>query len=238
MQDLIIENILSDYPDHAILSEELEEVPDPDSEFLWTVDPIDGSLNYIRGIPFYAITIGFRHKGVHRIGVVYDPNRDELFHAIDRRGAFLNDKRIITNKTLEGMEAYMDAHIATDWPAEIDLRPKQSNIIDRMGTHVTSVQILGSPSLGLSYVAAGRIDAYFHLALDLWDIAAGIVLVEEAGGAFTNILGATWQFHDGGYNGYIASNGVIHGKMLAPIMYVLQPYQEDPPTPPPPPPPP
>ena len=82
VQDHIIENILSDYPDHAILSEELEDTPDPESEFLWTVDPIDGSLNYVRGIPFYAIAIGFRHQGTHRIGVVYDPNRDELFHGL------------------------------------------------------------------------------------------------------------------------------------------------------------
>lgn len=230
VQDLIIETILGDYPDHAILSEELEEAPNPDSEFLWTVDPIDGSLNYVRGIPFYSIAIGFRHQGTHRVGVVYDPNRDELFHGIDRRGAFVNDKRIITNKTLEGMEAYMDGHIATDWPADIELRPKQSMIIDRMGTHVTSVQILGSPALALSYIAAGRLDAYFNLQLDLWDIAPGIILVNEAGGAFTNILGSTWQFSDGGY---LASNGIIHGKMLAPITYVLQPDPEPEPPPPP-----
>lgn len=220
VQDLIIEIILNDYPDHAILSEELKDVPDPDSEFLWTIDPIDGSLNYVSGIPFYAIVIGFQHKGTHRVCVVYDPNRDELFHAIKRKGAFLNDKRIITNRALEGMEAYLDAHIATDWPAEITLRPQLSNIIGRMGADVRYLQILGSPSLALSYIAAGRLDAYFSLQLNLWDLAPGVVILDEAGGAFTDILGTSWKFSDGGY---LASNGVIHGKMLLPIKFFLQP---------------
>ena len=216
-QERIIEAIRQEFPDHAILSEELEQAPDPEAESLWIVDPIDGSLNYMKGIPLFAVAIGFKQKGIHRLGVVYDPCRDELFHAIYHRGAYLNGRRIRTYSHAEGIEAYQAATVATDWPPQTDKRTTTALIIRLMAGEVTSTQIFGSPALGLCYIAAGRLDAYFHLQLNLWDVAAASVIVQEGGGVLTDEKGSTW-FHSTG--GYLATNGVIHGSMLHPIRLV------------------
>ncbi len=164
-QDRILEIIRQEFPGQAILSEELAETPDPQAESLWIVDPLDGSLNYMRGIPFFSISIGFRHNGLHRLGVVYDPCRDELFHAVYRRGAYLNGRRIITARMAEGAAAYREALVATDWPAHAGQRTTVAQILRQMAGEVVSVQLLGSPALALCYIAAGRLDAYFHLHL-------------------------------------------------------------------------
>lgn len=214
VQERIVQIIHQEFPEHAILSEELDERPDPEAESLWIIDPIDGSLNYMQGIPFFAVAVGFRHKNVYRVGVVYDPGRDELFHAARNQGAFLNDRRIITRGELDGMEAYQVAVVATDWPAQVQKRAATIMIVRLMAAEVAYLQILGSPALALCYIAAGRLDAYFHLQLDLWDIAAASVILEEANGVLTDADGVTWQHSDGGY---LASNGIIHGRMLDPI---------------------
>jgi myo-inositol-1(or 4)-monophosphatase len=218
-QEKIIEAIRQDYPDHALLSEELAEAPDPQAESLWIIDPIDGSLNYVKGIPLFAVAIGFRYKGMYRLGVVYDPCRDELFHAIYRRGAFLNGRRIQTKSYSEGVEAYQAATVATDWPAQNEKRSATAMIVRLVAGEVMSTQILGSPALGLCYIAAGRLDAYFHLQLQLWDVAAASVILQESGGVLTDDKGSTWFHSDGGY---LATNGVIHGSMLHPIRLVRE----------------
>jgi myo-inositol-1(or 4)-monophosphatase len=146
--------------------------------------------------------------------VVYDPCRDELFHAVRTRGAFLNNRRIHTSWVSEGVDAYRHAVVATDWPAQIDKRRTNAMIIEIMSGDVVSLQILGSPALGICYIAAARLDAYYHLQLQLWDVAAAVVILEEAGGIFTDAVGSTWQYSDGGY---LATNSVIHGRMLDPI---------------------
>ena len=213
-QDRILEIIRQEFPGQAILSEELAETPDPQAESLWIVDPLDGSLNYMRGIPFFSISIGFRHNGLHRLGVVYDPCRDELFHAVYRRGAYLNGRRIITARMAEGADAYREALVATDWPAHAGQRTTVAQILRQLAGEVVSVQLLGSPALALCYIAAGRLDAYFHLHLKLWDVGAAVVILEEGGGVLTDAEGSTWQHSDGGY---LATNGIIHGQLLSPI---------------------
>ena len=218
-QERILEIIRQEFPDHAILSEELAEAPDPNAELLWIVDPIDGSLNYVRGIPFFAVAVGFRQKGAYQVGVVYDPCRDELFHAVYRRGAYLNGRRIYTQRIAEGADAYHEATVATDWPAQVNKRATHAQIMRQMAGDVVSVQILGSPALALCYIAAGRLDAYFHLQLHLWDVAAAAVILQEGGGVLTDAQGSTWFYSDGGY---LATNGVIHGQMLSPIRAVRE----------------
>jgi myo-inositol-1(or 4)-monophosphatase len=217
VQEAIIEIIRQEFPEHAILSEELAEQPDPQAEFLWIIDPIDGSLNYIKGIPFFAVSIGLRQKNIYRLGVIYDPCRDELFQALYHKGAYLNSRRIRTQAPKEGIEAYQAATVATDWPAHRDKRATNAMIIRLMASDVVSLQILGSPALALCYIAAGRLDAYFHLDLHLWDVAAASVVLQEGGGVLTDEDGSTW-FHSEG--GYVATNGVIHGWMLHPIRLV------------------
>jgi len=219
VQERIIEIIRQEFPDHAILSEELAETPNPEAEFLWIIDPIDGSLNYIKGIPFFAVSIGLRQNNIYRLGVVYDPCRDELFQALYHKGAYLNGRRIKPDVYKEGIEAYQAATIATDWPAQIKKRTMYAMIIRLMASEVVSLQILGSPALALCYIAAGRLDAYFHLDLQLWDVAAASVILQEAGGVFTDETGSTW-FHSGG--GYLGTNGAIHGWMLNPIRLVRE----------------
>lgn len=218
-QEQIIEAIRHDYPDHAILSEELAEAPDPQAESLWIIDPVDGSLNYMKGIPLFAVAIGFRQKGIYRLGVVYDPCRDELFHAIYHRGAFLNGRRIQTKSFSEGVEAYQAATVATDWPAQASKRSAAAMIIRLIAGEVMATHVFGSPALGLCYIAAGRLDAYFHLQLELWDVAAASVILQESGGVLTDDKGSTWFHSDGGY---LATNGVIHGSMLHPIRLVRE----------------
>lgn len=217
VQERIVEIIRQEFPDHAVLSEELDEVPDPKAEFLWIIDPIDGSLNYIKGIPFFAISIGLRQKNIYRLGVVYDPCRDELFQALYHKGAYLNGRRLKARAYKEGLEAYQDATIGTDWPAQIAKRTANAMIIRLMAGDVVSLQILGSPALALCYIAAGRLDAYFHLDLDLWDVAAASVILTEGGGVLTDEDGSTWLYSEGGY---LATNGAIHGWMLNPIRLV------------------
>lgn len=221
VQARILEVIRQEFPDHdhAVLSEELDEAPDPDAELLWIIDPIDGSLNYMKGIPFFAIAIGFRQKGIYRLGVVYDPCRDELFQALYRQGAYLNGRRLVTRAYSEGLEAYQAATIATDWPAQVSKRTANAMIIRLMAGEVVSLQILGSPALALCYIAAGRLDAYFHLQLQLWDVAAAAVVLQEGGGVLTDAEGSTWTYSEGGY---LATNGAIHGWMLHPIRLVRE----------------
>jgi len=213
-QARILEIIRSEFPDDTILAEESDSVPDPQADPLWFVDPLDGSLNYMKGIPLFSVAVGLRHKGLYRVGVVYDPNRDELFQAVRTKGAFLNGQRIKTRWVSEGVEAYQAAVVGTDWPARVALRRVNAMVIDVMAGDVVSLQIMGSPALGICYVAAGRLDAYFHLSLQLWDVAAAAVILEEAGGIFTDAAGSTWQYSDGGY---LATNSIIHGRMLDPI---------------------
>lgn len=220
VEERILETIRSEFPDHAILSEESapargRDRPAADSDPLWIVDPIDGSLNYIRGIPIFSVSVGFRHRGLYRVGVVYDPCRDELFHAVREKGSFLNGTRIQTHSIRgDGVEAFEAATVATDWPADVNQRVVTAMIVEIMAGNVVSLKILGSPALGLAYIAAGRLDAYFHLQLELWDVAAGVVILEDAGGVLTDAVGATWQHSDGGYLG---TNKIVHGRMLDPI---------------------
>ncbi len=218
-QDKIIEILQADFPDIPVLSEELDEKPDPESEALWIVDPIDGSINYMRGLPIFGVSIGFRHKNLYRVGVVYDPCRDELFQAVRNQGAFVNGKRAQTTWFSEGTEAYEAAVVATDWPDNVEKRRVTAFIIELMAAHVVSTGIMGSPALGICQIAAGRLDAYFNLQLNLWDIAAATVILEEAGGVITDLKGAAWQFSDGGY---LATNGKVHGRMLDPIRLARQ----------------
>lgn len=214
VEALILDRLRREFPDHAFLSEEQNTAPDMEAESLWIIDPIDGSLNFLKGIPFFSVSIAFRHQGLYRVGVVYDPCRDELFHGVYRRGAYLNGQRIRTELFAEGLDAFHAATIGTDWPANADKRVTEALIMRQIAGEVVSIQILGSPALGLSYIAAGRLEAYFHLQLNLWDVAAGAVILEEGAGVLTDSHGSTWQFSEGGY---LATNSLIHGWMLSPI---------------------
>lgn len=219
VQGAIIQEIARDFPDHAILLEEAEARPPEDADPLWIVDPIDGSLNFLQGLPFFSVCVAFRRESLYRVGVVYDPCRAELFQGVLGQGARLNGEPILVQQVGEGLEAYENAVVGTDWPHSGEPRAQALQIAQLMATNMLSLQVMGSPSLGLCYVAAGRLHAYFHLELELWDVAAAGIILREAGGILTNARGSSWLFAD---KGYLATNGVVHGEMVRNILPVLE----------------
>jgi myo-inositol-1(or 4)-monophosphatase len=180
------------YPDHAFLGEESGhlpgrlDVPPHEAENIWIIDPLDGTTNFIHGLPHYCISIALMQKGVVTQGIVYDPNRDELYTASKGRGAFLNDRRmrVATNARLE------EALVGTDFPfrkiAEID---RYLALVKAVSEKAAGLRKPGAAALDLAYVAAGRYDALFEIGLMPWDVAAGSLLVTEAGGLVGDLQG-------------------------------------------------
>ncbi len=220
VQQAIVSTLLAEFPDAGILAEEgPEDAPLPvDAEQLWIVDPICGSLNFVQGIPHFGISIALRSEGNIRVGVVYDPCRDELFEATTETPATLNGQRIVVQHISEGSEAWSSAIVGTDWPHSGERREQARRIVGLMLDQVGECSLMGSPALGISNVAAGRLHAYWHLDLKIWDIAAASLILQRAGGVLTDAQGNTWLYSDGGY---IASNSVIHGWTLNCIQAIL-----------------
>jgi myo-inositol-1(or 4)-monophosphatase len=221
VQSAIVACIQDSFPDQAILAEEGpedEEMPvgaDP----LWIVDPICGSLNYLHRDPAYAVSVGFLQYGAWKVGVVYEPERDAMYSAVVGRGAFLNGQRIVVDQFADGAEAWQAAAIGIDWPADPGALKEMLTVIGTIVPAVSSVRIIGSPALGLCYVAAGRLHGYTALDLRPWDVAAAGVVLECAGGTLTNFSGSSWYHSIDG--GYVASNSIIHGRLLQSSQAVL-----------------
>jgi myo-inositol-1(or 4)-monophosphatase len=213
VQDAIRGVLLEECPDDAFMGEEgpEDEVLPVNAQHLWIVDPIDGSINFFRGLPDFAISVGYRDTAGFRVGVVYDPSRDELFSARFGDGARLNGQRITVHVAGEGEDAYDSSLIGTDLPGDTDGRVTALRAATHVGNRMLGLIMLGSPALGLCYVAAGRLHAYFHLQLHLWDVAAASVILQEAGAIFTNGAGSSWLYSEGSY---LATNGRLHGGML------------------------
>jgi myo-inositol-1(or 4)-monophosphatase len=222
VQATILEMLRAETPDFGILAEEgPEDEPLPlDAEHLWIVDPICGSLNYVQAIPYFAVSIALRSAGAIRVGVVYDPCRDELFAASMSSPATLNGQTIAVQQISEGYDAFEKAWVATDWPHDLDRLDQALRISTIMARQVITLNSYGSPALGLCNVAAGRLHAYWALDLKIWDLAAAAVILTRAGGTLTDAHGASWLFSTGGY---IASNSIIHGWTLRCLQRVLEP---------------
>jgi len=182
-EELIVTNIRERYPDHAILGEEGGQQGDGDT--VWIIDPLDGTTNYLNGFPMFAISIGVQVKGRMAVGVVYDPNREELFTAIRGGGAMLDDRklRMDPKKSLEG------ALIGTGFPYRMNDRWMEQylNQFRAVMQVAGDVRRPGSAALDLCYLAAGRLDGFWEFGLQPWDIAAGSLIVREAGGIISSI---------------------------------------------------
>lgn len=202
-----VEIIRSRYPDHDIWGEESGQVPDGASNYCWIVDPLDGTTNYSRGYPCFSVSIGMSHRGEIVLGVVYDPLRDQMFQAQRGQGAYLNNDRI----HVRAVERLIDAVVGLDWPRKQDLRCQMAQLVAEVAPRVGTLRSTGSAALGLCCVAAGWIDTYFHLSLKPWDVAAASVIIQEAGGAISDIAGLPWQPDS---ENCLASNGLIHEVML------------------------
>ncbi len=185
------------FPTHAILSEEdaAPAVSVRAAENIWIVDPLDGTTNYSRGYPVYAVSIALAQHGQGKVGVVYDPLRDECFSAVTGRGAFLNDRPIQVSQVSRFENAV--------WGFELshaqELRERGLNWFARLGAQSVTARIGGSAALSFCYVAAARLDGYMHLSLNSWDVAAGILIAREAGARVTHLDGSTASLNGGSY---------------------------------------
>lgn len=181
----IIRELRRAYPDHGIVGEESGEVS-RGSRFTWMVDPLDGTHNYLRGIPHFCVSIGLLERGEPIHGVIFDPLRSELFTASKGDGAFLNDRRmrVTSRETLDG------ALLATGFPWRQRAHlPALLGMTRALLGSAEDLRRSGSAALDLAYVAAGRYDGYFEIGLKPWDMAAGCLLVREAGGSYADFAG-------------------------------------------------
>ena len=185
-EQAIIGVIHAAYPDHSILAEESGDTPGARAEHRWVIDPLDGTTNYIHGFPQYCVSIALEHRGVPTHGVVYDPGKNELFTASRGRGAFLDDRRMRVSKCLR----LQDALVGTGFPykevSRLDLYMRQ---LRTMMTSSAGVRRAGAAALDLAYVAAGRLDAFWEMGLSRWDMSAGALLIQEAGGMVADLQG-------------------------------------------------
>jgi len=177
-QDLITQLLLKRFPDHGILGEE-GSAANASSEFEWVVDPIDGTVNYFYGIPHFCVSIALRQKGEILVGVIYDPMRDELWQAERGGEAYLNEKAIKVSTRSQLSESVVSVGMSKTM---IEVAVSLS-IFQDMLTNARKCRMMGSAALDLAYVAAGRYDAYIERSVNWWDIAAGVLLVNCAGGA-------------------------------------------------------
>jgi len=207
----IVDVIRHHFPDHDILTEETP-MPEQGSPYRWIVDPLDGTTNYAHGYPFFATSIAVEYEGTVILGVAYDPLRRELFTTHRGGGAFLNGERIAVSRTPRLNEALL----CTGFP--YDLRESPDNNVDHFNRIImaaTAVRRDGAAVLDLCYVAMGRFDGFWELKLYPWDVAAGVLMVREAGGRVTDFQGREENL-DG--RTVVATNGLIH----APLMTFLQ----------------
>ncbi len=189
-QETIVKLIRSRFPDHAFLGEEGLDEPSAGQPYRWVIDPLDGTSNYVHRFPYYAVSIGLEYERQIVLGVIYDPNRDELFCAERGQGATLNGREIrpshVTALAHAFVVASLPSAIAGDHPAVARLL--------RVLPHAQTLQRTGSAALNLAYVACGRIDAFWSSSLKPWDVAAGSLLVSEAGGLITRMNGEPFDF--------------------------------------------
>jgi len=201
---VIIKEISKKFPDHTIISEE-SDLEKKNSEYEWYIDPVDGTTSYVNRIPSFSISIGLVKKGEPILGVIYNPLYLELFVAEKDKGAYINGKKLKVDDTKELSESFL----ATDLGHEN--KKKVIPYFTKTVPNVSYIYIFGSACIGLSYLADARIQGYFHNDLKPWDIAAGVLLVEEAGGRVTDLKGNKWNINK---PDILATNGFIHEKLL------------------------
>lgn len=203
----VVETIKRQYPGHQILAEEGENNYSTASEYRWLIDPLDGTTNYIHGLPCFCVAIALEKKGELILGVVYDPIRDELFTAEKGKGAFLNQERIVVSR----IEKLENSLLVTGFPPNIWYdQGKSFEHFKNFTVRCQGVRRLGSAEIDLCYVAAGRLEAFWERGLKPWDMGAGALIVMEAGGRVTDFQGRTFDVYQGEI---LASNGRIHDAM-------------------------
>ena len=205
-EKLISERIRTHWPSHEVIGEEGARI-ETGGDYRWYVDPLDGTTNFAHGFPVFCVSLGLTFKGERKAAVVYDPTRDELFAAERGRGAVLNGGKIEVSKT----PTLLQSLVGTGFPSH--KRHKNPNIYfyHQVTLRSHGVRRAGSAALDLTSVAAGRLDGFWEFNLNAWDTAAGVLIVEEAGGKVTGIDGQAMAITD---RDVIATNGLIHSEIL------------------------
>src|SRR5262245_62068289 len=206
-EEHLIQAIRAQFPDHAILSEEIGALPGRAGQPEWILDPLDGTTNYVHGLPYFCVALALRQGPQLQAGMVYYPYVDELYRAEHGGGACLSDRPLHVSAT----PVLDDALLTTGFPSELGHAP-DANIEHFLALmpKTRAIRRLGSASLDLCYVAAGRLDGFWQPTLPVWDVAPGAIIVEEAGGRITDFAG-----HSGVYEGNIvASNSQMHAALV------------------------
>jgi myo-inositol-1(or 4)-monophosphatase len=220
-QETITQLIRTQFPEHGFLTEEDDPGLPNSGPIIWVIDPVDGTTNYSHQIPTYSVSIAAirnnnNNKNMedprrdHEVlaGVVYDPPRDELFSAALGVASTLNGNAIrVSNAT-----SLESAVFSLDWSRQPKKRQVMLEVLEAVAHRVHTVRATGSACLSLAWVAAGRFDLYFNLALSPWDVAAAEIIIDQAGGSLSNLQGQAWKFTD---SGCLASNGHLHSALLS-----------------------
>ncbi len=207
-EDIILGRLKEYFPDHSILSEESGEHLADQSAYCWVVDPLDGTTNYTHQYPLVSISIALLHEGIPIIGIVYNPIMEELFQSVRKQGSFLNNQPI----TVSSVKSLDKSLLSTGFAYDRKLNPDNNYAEFCRITHISQgVRRGGSAAIDLAYVAAGRLDGYWERGLNPWDIAAGVLLIEEAGGKVSSYEGKSLDLNTGRL---VATNGLIHNELI------------------------
>ncbi len=208
----IIKVITQAYPDHSIRAEESGD--HKGNDYTWVIDPLDGTTNFLHGYPQYAVSIALKHKNKIEVGVVYDPLRDELFCAENGGGATLNNRRIRASKQTDLSSALIGTGFPFKYPQHLNA---YLSMFKALTPTTAGIRRAGSAALDLAYLAAGRLDGFWEIGLKEWDMAAGILIVQEAGGVVTD-----FSFNDK----FLQSGNIICGnpKMHQAIYQAIEPF--------------
>ena len=210
-EDAIISVLREAYPSHGFLGEE-SGYHDKQAEYLWVIDPLDGTTNFLHGVPQYCVSIALMHKGIANQAVVFDPNRNELFTASKGVGAYLNDRRIRVSK----VDRFEGALVGTGFPfREVVNIDEYLRMLKNVMSAAAGVRRPGAAALDLAWVACGRFDAFWELGLSPWDMAAGALLIREAGGLVGDLDGDEKYLE----SGRIAA---ANAKLFAPLLQLLK----------------
>ncbi len=206
-EEIIISNIRSSFPEHAIFAEESGR-DSSESEYVWLIDPIDGTTNYAHAYPFFSISIALEINGEVEVGLVYDPVKDEMFTAEKGKGAFLNEESITVSKS----HAIEHSHVCTGFMHEVEWMVEAN--IKHFGNFIRRARAVrrdGSAALDLCYVACGRFDGFWELGLNPWDTAAAVLILKEAGGQVSTFTGDEYSIYE---KEILASNSIVHEQMI------------------------
>jgi myo-inositol-1(or 4)-monophosphatase len=224
-EDIIIQTLLEAYPGHGILAEESGRTHGAkNSEYVWIIDPLDGTTNFLHGFPVYAVSIALAFRGQVQQAVVYDPTRNDMFFASKGRGAFLNDRRLRVSKRTR----ISDALIGTGFPfRKGDNFKRYVKMFEEVMQSCAGLRRPGAAALDLCYVAAGYYDGFFETGLNPWDVAAGSLIITEAGGLIGNFTGESDYLYQ---REVVAGNPKVYGQLvqiLAPYTRVIKDEPKD-----------